>query len=403
MGAPMRAWPVTGRAFRRASISPTLTAALSFAVVLTIVGSLAYVAAVPGLAAESPLMRELFGSRVSSAGDPLALTGGAPRVVSGAVGEDGGFSAAALAAGALPLSNGDEDALAAVAPEGVTSGSAVATGAGVQPVSPGSTAGTGAASAEKSSSSAVSSPKKPSAASSGSSGSSGSDGNASPPTGGTTSGDSGNGSGNGSNASSDSSSSGGSNGGSSSNTGTNPPAGDQPGNSGAETVLPPSEGGPVPEDMELRIRDALRSEFDIMDAYAKKVYACVDDFNRLKLTSPKEPRVTAARAVDELLRECQVSNAHVSETLRIACGMSQEYGGMWGTSRYVDNNTKLQHCYGHLITMLYELGNAWSGNCYFDDPAAHEDYWGGRVTVNGKTGKMKCLEDYEKERKGARP
>lgn len=167
--------------------------------------------------------------------------------------------------------------------------------------------------------------------------------------------------------------------------------------------MPPSEGGPVPADMELRIRDALRSEYDILDNYAKRVYACADDYDRLCMTDPKEPRQAAARAVDALLRECQVSDAHVSETVRIACGMSQEYGGIWATSRYIENYTSLQHCYGDLESYLYELSHAWSGNCYFDVPSEHVDYWGTRIAVNKKTGRPQYLEDYESERKGARP
>lgn len=398
----MGSWPITGRAFRRASASPALAAALAFTFVLTVLGSIAYVAALPGLASESPLLRELTGTRVvqPGVGGPLSATGAA-RSVEGTSGVSDeplaslgltapGVDAQAGALGAqgsaatLPSANATGAAAGAPALPGAASpGAAAAAGssAAAQPSSgkssakkPGSAAGSSG-----SGNAGASSAGGQGASGSGSNGSSGGSGNA---------GGSGSGTGNG-----------GANGGGSSSSET----GGAGSASDPEPVLPPSEGGPVPEDMELSIRDALRSEFDILDGYADQVYSCAADFNRLSLTTPKDPRLAAARTVHDLLYQCQVANAHISETLRIACGMSQEYGGMWGTSRYIGNYAKLQHCYGHLINLLYELDNAWSGNCYFDDPAAHTDYWGDRVTVNKKTGKMKYLEDYEAERKGARP
>lgn len=101
-GASVRRWPVVGRAFLRARMSPTLTALLSFAFVLMLVGTATYVAAIPGLAAESPLVRELFGRSAVAYGPeaPLAATG-SERAIAGEVGEDGSFAANPNAAAGL--------------------------------------------------------------------------------------------------------------------------------------------------------------------------------------------------------------------------------------------------------------------------------------------------------------
>lgn len=397
-GASVRRLPVVGRAFLRARMSPTLTALLSFAFVLMLVGTATYVAAVPGLAAESPLVRELFGRSAVAYGpeSPLAATGG-ERAIAGEVGDDGAFAA-------------NPNAVAGLAGLGAAALSDEAAGGAGSQQSP-FAIGDGAPSpsssrAPNSDSTADASSKKSASTKPDASGASGSKGGADTPGGEEP------GAGEGSSSGSGSSSNAGtpsnpndandsSTGSSGSNSGSS--SGNEPGNTGSETVLPPSEGGPVPADMELRIRDALRSEYDILDNYAKRVYACADDYERLCMTDPKEPRQAAARAVDALLRECQVSGAHVSETVRIACGMSQEYGGIWATSRYIENYTALQHCYGDLESYLYELSHAWSGNCYFDVPSEHVDYWASRVSMNKKTGRPQYLEDYEGDRKGARP
>ncbi len=391
---PVRRWPVVGRAFLRARMSPTLAALLSFAVVLMALGTATYVAAVPGLAAESPLVRELFGRSAVAYGPeaPLAATGG-ERAIAGEVGEDGSFAANPNAAAGLIGDGADVSPGEAPGTAGSPQSSLSMGAAAAGPSSPrtsDSDGGTGAypkrsASAEPDASGASEPKGESNASGNGASGA----GKNEPP-----SSDAGTPS-NPNDASDSSTDSSGSNSGSSS--------GNEPGNTGSETALPPSEGGPVPADMELRIRDALRSEYDILDKYAKRVYACADDYERLCMTDPKEPRQAAARAVDALLRECQVSDAHVSETVRIACGMSQEYGGIWATSRYIDSYTALQHCYGALENYLYQLSYAWSGNCYFDVPSEHVDYWGTRIAVNKKTGRPQYLEDYESERKGARP
>lgn len=153
--------------------------------------------------------------------------------------------------------------------------------------------------------------------------------------------------------------------------------------------------------MEQRIRDTLRSEYAVMEAKAAKVYDCVNDYNRLCMTEPKQPRQEAARVVSNLLYEVQVAGANMSMEVGYACDRTD--GSMYGASRYSGNYSQMNRAYGDLVSMLYELSNAWSGNCYFDDPAADADYWSGRVTVNRATGQMAYMEAYEADRAGARP
>lgn len=157
----------------------------------------------------------------------------------------------------------------------------------------------------------------------------------------------------------------------------------------------------MPEAMELRIRDTLRSEYAVLEAQGAKVYECVADYNRLCMTIPLQPRIYAASKVSELLREVQLADSNMTMQVGYACDRTD--GCMYGASRYSGNFSQMHNAYGDLATMLYELSNAWSGNCYFEDPAANVDYWSGRVTVNSGTGQMASMEAYEADRAGARP
>ena len=188
------------------------------------------------------------------------------------------------------------------------------------------------------------------------------------------------------------------------------------GSSGGNAVAPtPSDPEPDPEpdhpplrrearfteDMEQRICNTLRSEHDVLKAEAAKVYQCADDYERLCMTRPQQPRIEAARTVSNLLREVQVADSNMMMEVGYAC--NRDDGAMYGASRYSGNFSQMHQSYGDLINLLYELDNAWSGNCYFEDPAANADYWSGRVTRSAATGRMAYLEAYEAHVGGARP
>ena len=100
------------------------------------------------------------------------------------------------------------------------------------------------------------------------------------------------------------------------------------------------------------------------------------------MTRPQQPRIEAARTVSSLLREVQLADSNMMMEVSYA---------------------QMHQSYGDLINLLYELDNAWSGNCYFEDPAANADYWSGRVTRSAVTGRMAYLEAYEAHVGGARP
>ncbi len=168
-----------------------------------------------------------------------------------------------------------------------------------------------------------------------------------------------------------------------------------------EPTIPVEAGGPVPEAMEQRICSTLRSEHDVLKAEAAKVYQCADDYERLSMTRPQQPRIEAARTVSSLLREVQLADSNMMMEVGYAC--NRDDGTMYGTSRYSGNFSQMHQSYGDLVNLLYELDNAWSGNCYFEDPAANADYWSGRVTRNAATGRMAYLEAYEAHVGGARP
>lgn len=89
--------------------------------------------------------------------------------------------------------------------------------------------------------------------------------------------------------------------------------------------------------------------------------------------------------------------------MEVGYACNRDDGAMYGASRYSGNFSQMHQSYGDLINLLYELDNAWSGNCYFEDPAANADYWSGRVTRSAATGRMAYLEAYEAHVGGARP
>lgn len=378
-------WPYAGRAFRRASVPPLLGGLLTFSLSLMAVGIVVYAGAVPSLAEQSPLVRQWAGAdRARALGPDAPLMG-----VHGLSGTGGGPSGAGDANGPGATSATSDDtasttdagALSDPADLLLLGGRSVSLLGGSGFAAPTST---GAGAERGSSNSAhVEAP-----ASSGNPNTSGSNATGSGSANGGGGASSGNSSGGGS-------SSGGSSGG---NAVAPTPSEPEP---DPEPTIPVEAGGPVPEDMEQRICSTLRSEHDVLKAEAVKVYQCADDYERLCMTRPQQPRIEAARTVSSLLREVQLADSDMMMEVGYAC--NRDDGTMYGASRYSGNFSQMHQSYGDLINLLYELNNAWSGNCYFEDPAANADYWSGRVTRSAVTGRMAYLEAYEAHVGGARP
>ena len=386
-------WPYVGRALRHASVTPALAGALTFSLGLMAVGVAAYAGAVPVLAAESPLVRQLAGADGSlDPYGPLMETLGATESGTGSAGAAGSGAGSGSGAADLLLGvagPGAESPLDGTVP---TDGSPLLSPSdfGYTPLAPapwedgGSDVGT------------------PSGDSTGSDrGSGNSDIDDSPNSGGNGSGASSTGGGNGSGNSGNPDNSGGS--GNSGNSGDSgdvsapepapPPAPDP--------VLPPEQGGPVPEETELRIRDALRSEYDVLETWAAKVYAGEAEYHRLCLTASKPQRREAAKAAYNLFHDVQVADVARAYEIGYACGNSD--GLMWSTSRYSKNYARMTDAYQDLISAAAELYHAWDANRWLDDPAANTDAWANCVTMNQATGQMVHLEAYEIHRVGVRP
>lgn len=395
MELSLHRWPYAGRAFRRASAPPLLGGLLTFSLALMTVGVVVYAGAVPSLAEQSPLVRQWAAADRARALGPdaplmgahgLSGTGGDPSGVGGA---NGPGATSATSDGTAPAT--DAGALSDPADLlllGGRSASLLGGSGFAVPTNRGAGAEGGS-----SNSAHVEAP-----ASSGDPNTSGSNATGSGSTNGGSGASSGNPSGGGS-ASGEPSGGGSSSGGPSGGNAVAPtPSDPKP---DPEPNIPVEAGGPVPEDMEQRICNTLRSEHDVLKAEAAKVYQCADDYERLCMTRPQQPRIEAARTVSNLLREVQVADSNMMMEVGYAC--NRDDGAMYGASRYSGNFSQMHQSYGDLINLLYELDNAWSGNCYFEDPAANADYWSGRVTRSAATGRMAYLEAYEAHVGGARP
>lgn len=359
------------------------------------VGVVVYAGAVPSLAEQSPLVRQwVAADRARALGPDAPLMGahglsGAGGGSSGAGGANGPGATSATSDGtALAPDAGALSDPADLLLLGGRSASLLGGSGFAAPTDRGAGAERGSSNSAR-----VEAP-----ASSGNSNTSGSNATGSGSANGGSGASSGNSSGGGS-ASGESSGGGSSSGGSSGGNAVAPtPSDPKP---DPEPTIPVEAGGPVPEDMEQRICNTLRSEHDVLKAEAAKVYQCADDYERLCMTRPQQPRIEAARTVSNLLREVQVADSNMMMEVGYAC--NRDDGAMYGASRYSGNFSQMHQSYGDLINLLYELDNAWSGNCYFEDPAANADYWSGRVTRNAATGRMAYLEAYEAHVGGARP
>lgn len=407
-------WPHVGRALRRASVTPALAGALTFSVGLMIVGVAVYAGAVPVLAAESPLISQIIGAdEAADSSSPRAAVPGAaewagnqapgtaPGGDSGAAGTAlplaGGGGASASSPGTVP---GEGPALISASDFGYAPfTSALQDDGGLDAdSSSGESPGSDHASGDGSGSGSGGSGAP------GNSGGSGSSGSGS----GTGSGDSPSGNGSGGNSGGNGS---GGNSGNSGNSGNTGGSGD-PGDSGSvpqpdpqppepEPVLPPEQGGPVPEEMDLRVRDVLRAEHPVLEGWGSKVYECVAEYNRLNTTGSKQERREARAAANQVASE--VNAAWYNMTLQVgdACGLPD--GMLWGTSRYGKYFGAMNDAYVGLSSMMKQLDNAWLRNCRYDDPAAHADEWASMVKVNPDTGQPVYLEVYEANRAKARP
>ena len=393
-------WPVVGRSYRRAAASPALSGALAAAVALTVVASGVYFAAVPSLAAVSPFAQQFLGvgAGESDYPGPLPLTrpedaGSATAAeadAQGAVAGSGDAQAALLEAGGTA----DQALLASAANGGGASGIIGAPAAQLIPLAelPGESGSStdGGSGITSPSSGALGSQSSSTGASSGSSGSSSGGSSGAGSSGGTNGGNAGSGS-------SGVSGSSGSDGGSGSGNGDSSSGSGSSGSTEQRPYDPILDG--LTDEMEAGIAAALRDGFDEMDEFAARMYAFIDDYNRLKMTTDKEPKRESARALSAMLYDAQVAEQRVLMATGEACGIAS--GGIYSSSRWIPNYEAFQHAYGHLCTCMYQLSNAWTTNIWMDDPTTDVDLWATRLPMTGDV-PIEMIE-YEKTRKGMRP
>lgn len=375
-------WPVVGKALRRAQIRPAFLTLLVFTLVLMFGGGVTYLAAIPGLAAESPLLNPISGAEESADMERLARalskTSGS---VSGEAPESpdaSGLSAndAAVDAG-LP---GGEGAVG----EGDAAGGTVAgdsAAAGVSGLAPTSRQEGSFGAASPSGSASRPHSASPSTNSSGSSSSAGSN--------------------------SPSGSSGNSSGSSGSSGGNQPTMPSENTNSGSSTPVDtryypegPEENGLSPE-MEADIAAAINSQYPILVSWGQKAYECWEEYNALCMTDAYDERVAASRRIsgNGLMYQCEVAYMQHFEPIGKACGLSG--GGIYSCSRYAGNEEHMQAAWCGLISFFTELNNAWSRNTWHRDPTQDESEWRSKITM-GSSGLPYYLEVYEANIDGAR-
>ena len=374
-------WPVVGKALRRAQIRPAFLTLLVFTLVLMFGGGVTYLAAIPGLAAESPLMNPISGAEESADMERLAR---ALSKTSGSVADEVSES---------PDASGLSDTDAAV-DAGLPGGE----GAGGEgDVAGGTAAGASAAGA---------SGLAPSLHQEGSSGAASSSGSASRPQGASSSASS-----TGASSSAGSNSPSGSPGNSSGSVGSS--GGSQPTtpaentNSGSSTPVDtryypdgPEENGLSPE-MEADIAAAINSQYTILFSWGQRAYECWEEYNALCMTDAYDERVAASRRIsgNGLMYQCEVAYMQHFEPIGKACGLSG--GGIYSCSRYAGNEEHMQAAWCGLISFFTELNNAWSRNTWHRDPTQDESEWRSKITM-GSSGLPYYLEVYEANIDGAR-
>ena len=372
-----RSWPIAGRAFARASLTPKLLAVLAFSFVVAGAGVLTYAQALPGLAAQSPLLQMMAGQGRSSGGYvPWGPLGRTERTVDGepaTASADG--SLAQTEGGMAPAAAGGSDAgtalpgTSALAAGGAL-GLSLPTGGSGGPLA--SLGGLGSAA---------------NAASGGAS--------------------AGGGSSSGTPSSGGASSSGSGSGGASADmpTTTTPPegsAGSTPDPAPApapkpepEPALSPEQGGPVPEAMEAQIHQVLVEELAGLQACSDKAWSRIKQYESLGRSTDYGARKAAAQGCVEEIYPIHERLVRVSDRMRAVCNSSD---GMqvWSQSRWYGAYVKMTEAYSRLETLMSQLSQAWEANVRNEDPNNDVQAWSAHLPYSSSTGNPVSWDQYRK-------
>ena len=162
----------------------------------------------------------------------------------------------------------------------------------------------------------------------------------------------------------------------------------------------PEENGLSPE-MEADIAAAINSQYTILFSWGQRAYECWEEYNALCMTDAYDERVAASRRIsgNGLMYQCEVAYMQHFEPIGKACGLSG--GGIYSCSRYAGNEEHMQAAWCGLISFFTELNNAWSRNTWHRDPTQDESEWRSKITM-GSSGLPYYLEVYEANIDGAR-
>lgn len=370
-----RSWPVVGRAFARASLTPRLLAVLMFSFVVAGAGVLTYAQALPGLAGASPLLRELAQEERPASG--YVPWGPLGRTLNASDGEGGGDTAGG---GSEPLAQTEGDLLTAATDGSAVTGAA-SLGAGTLPGtgtlglslptggSGGPLAfGSGGPAAGGSSSGSSSSGSAGAGAGSASSG--GSTTIADTPSGGSSSA--------GSNGASSTPPTGGSSG------ATAPDPTPQPDPEPAP-VLSPEQGGPVPDAMEARIHQVLVEEMAKLQTLSDKAWSRIKQYESLSTSGSREARTAAYEACLNEIQPIHDLLVEISDRMRAACASSSGMD-VWSQSRWYGAYVKMTEACSALELVMTDLHTAWGKNVGYDDPASNVDAWNSCMRYSASTG-----------------
>lgn len=372
-------WPVTGKAFARASLPPKLLAILAFSFVAAGVGVFSYAQALPGLAAGSPFMQQLVEEKAGSnaylpgvihgqAGDgsEKGETGNSLPDSSILEAEKGKAGSSDSASVSLPdassASGGGESAAGSVGALSVPSGTPGfggpgAGGSGGNGTSPaaGGYSDSGASSASDSSDSG------PTDQSPGSYGS---------PAGGSSS-----------------------NSGSSSSSSVPDPVPEpvpEP-----EVPRTPEEGGPVPEAMEAEIHQVLVNGAAKMQSWADEAWARIKQYESLSMTLDYDSRHTAWLECQSEIGPIHDTIIEIGDDMRAAC-KSSDGMQVWQQSRWYDSYCKMTEACSRLEMLMSRLAQAWQRNVWHKDPTGDVEVWSAYLPYNSSTGNPAAWDDYAK-------
>ena len=367
----------------RGTVPPALASLLAFSLVFVSMGTVAYGAALPGLAAESPFLRQFLPEEVvANTETPLGETGEP---------EDGAGDSEELSDAAAGNTESRDSAVASE-PKGSAEGSEPGAADPSQPaggdglvtpdgihVSAGSLADPDDTPKETSDEKLASGSDQSNTVSGGGSSSGGGSTSASGQGG------------------SPSSGSGSSNSQPPASSGSPDPVPEAPKKYFPETGN--SEDGLSPE-MEADILEVVYDKYDEMLKWEKLVYGYWNDFQKYAISGSMDQRKTFRGQTHDAVYPLDVAWSDVVTQASYACGLNGS--SYYGCSIYSENVASIRKGINYLAIFCRELNEVWCENCKLEDPSTDVDKWMSELPM-GSSGLPLSLEIYEECKRKALP